>query len=125
MTVRRPLGVAFGALYRVGPFGQGPIIGDLLGILTVVLLTSATSNAQPDCVRWTWSENGALAMLAFWRALIVGVVLLARGLGGGGRARWGVSATEQSRPARRLSFAVGAGPDTPKVIAPRLGPSQR
>ena len=46
---------------------------------------------------WGWGLGmgiGALAMLAFWGALIVGVVLLARGLGGGGRTRWGLSATE-------------------------------
>ena len=37
---------------------------------------------------------GALAMLAFWGALIVGVVLLARGLGGGRRGRWHLSPTD-------------------------------
>ena len=50
---------------------------------------------------WGWGLGmgvGALAMLAFWGALIVGVVLLARGLSGGGRARWGLSATEILKP---------------------------
>ena len=46
---------------------------------------------------WGWGLGmgiGALAMLAFWGALIVGVVLLARGLGGGRRGRWHLSPTD-------------------------------
>ena len=43
---------------------------------------------------WTWGLGmgvGGLAMLAFWGALIVGVVLIARALGGGRRHRWHAS----------------------------------
>ena len=46
---------------------------------------------------WGWGLGvgiGGLAMLAFWGALIVGVVLLARGLGGGRRGRWHLSPTD-------------------------------
>ena len=46
---------------------------------------------------WGWGLGmgiGALAMLAFWGALIVGVALFARGLGEGGRGRWHLSPTD-------------------------------
>jgi putative membrane protein len=56
------------------------------GMMGPGMMTFGTTGPGLMARGWTWGLGmgvGGLAMLAFWGALIVGVVLVARSLGGG------------------------------------------
>ncbi len=86
-STTRGLLVALGVLL-IAAFGFSILTGGMMG----------PAMMEPGLMMgrrgWAWGLGmglGGLAMLAFWGALIVGVVVLTRALGGGPGRRWHVS----------------------------------
>jgi len=78
------------AILLVAALGFSMVMGGMMG-------PGMTGPGTMPGRGWGWGLGmgvGGLAMLAFWGALIVGVVLLARGLGGVGPGRGRHSPTE-------------------------------
>ena len=88
-STTRGLAIAL-AILVVAAFGFSMVMGGMMG---PGMMGPTTMPGRG----WGWGLGmgvGGLAMLAFWGALIVGVVLLVRGLGGAGHGRWQHSPTD-------------------------------
>ncbi len=86
-STTRGLLVALGVLL-IAAFGFSILTGGMMG--PAMMEPGMTMGTRG----WAWGLGmglGGLAMLAFWGALIVGVVVLVRALGGGSGRRWHAS----------------------------------
>ncbi len=91
-STTRGLLVAFGVLL-IAAFGLSILTGGMMGpgMMGLGMMEPGMTMGTRG---WAWGLGmglGGLAMLAFWGALIVGVVVLVRALGGGRGRRWHVS----------------------------------